>query len=81
VIVSESAGVETVCGSCRAALKTVLPHFRMQLQTKSCELTYPVNNLDALREKRKCVIAQVVQIIDRGRLLLFICTESAEEPF
>jgi hypothetical protein len=36
--------------------------------------------LDALREKRKCVIAQVVQIIDSGRLLLFICTESAEEP-
>jgi hypothetical protein len=40
----------------------------------------PVNNLDALREKRKGAIAQGVQIIDSRRLPLFICTESAEEP-
>jgi hypothetical protein len=40
----------------------------------------PVNNLDALREKRKGAIAHGVQIIDSRRLPLFICTESAEEP-
>jgi hypothetical protein len=39
-----------------------------------------VRNLDARLEKRKCVIAQVVQVIDSRRLCLFICTESAEEP-
>jgi hypothetical protein len=40
----------------------------------------PVNNLDALREKRKGAIAQGVQIIESRRLPLFTCTESAEDP-
>jgi len=52
----------------------------VQLHTKSSELTYPSQQLGALREKRKGAIAQGVQIIDSRRLPLFICTESAEEP-
>jgi hypothetical protein len=31
-------------------------------------------------KKRECVVAQVTQAIDSRRLLLFTCTESAEEP-
>jgi hypothetical protein len=42
---------------CRAALKSDLPHFRCSFKQKAPNEPIPVNNWDALREKRKGVIA------------------------
>jgi hypothetical protein len=51
----------------------------VQLQTKSSELTYASQQLGCSSGTAERLIAYSVQIIDSSRLLLFICTESAED--